>query len=480
VRDKIKALSWQTVVYGTGHILSRLVTFLLLPLYTNIFDAAEYGVISLAYTFMGFMGVILHYGLDAALLKRYVQADQAERPRYLTTAYCSFLITSLLSALSITALSIPLAPVLLGGPYARFLVLIAGILLFDILWSIPQLLLRAEQKPLVFITFNLVNVLGTLTLNILLVVYLKMGVGGVLWSNLIMSGLLFLVTLPIVLRRARWSRVSLAAWKQLMRFGLPFLPSGIFAMLMELVDRYLLKSMTDMATVGLYSAGYKLGMLMLLVVMGFNMAWQPFFLREGPTTGATSLFARITTYVLAGLGFLWILLLVWVNDIVRLQVGPVTVYGSEFWTSTAVVPWVALGYVFHGAYLLQLPGVFQLEKSSWVAITRGVGAGVNIVLNLLLIPRYQALGAAYATCLSFLVMAVFLFMVNRKLYTIGYEWWRLLRIGLFMLLAYVLQDTSAPTITNKILLSLILPVGLLVTGFFNRQELAYLRLRKPR
>jgi len=115
VRDKIKALSWQTVIYGTGHILSRLVTFLLLPLYTNIFDAAEYGVISLAYTFMGFMGVILHYGLDAALLKRYVQADQAERPRYLTTAYCSFLITSLLSALSITALSIPLAPVLLGG-----------------------------------------------------------------------------------------------------------------------------------------------------------------------------------------------------------------------------------------------------------------------------------------------------------------------------------------------------------------------------
>ena len=138
---------------------------------------------------------------------------------------------------------------------------------------------------------------------------------------------------------------------------------------MELADRHILKEMTDLTTVGIYSAGYKLGMLMMLIVMGFNMGWQPFFLKIGGTNEQKPLFARITTYVLAILGFIWIILLVWVDDIVRIQLGSITVYSIAYWSSTNIVPWIALGYVFHGLYLLQLPGVFQQEKSISVSYT---------------------------------------------------------------------------------------------------------------
>jgi len=82
---------------------------------------------------------------------------------------------------------------------------------------------------------------------------------------------------------------------------------------------------------------------MMLIVMGFNMGWQPFFLKVGGTTEQKPLFARITTYVLAILGFIWIILLVWVDDIVRIQLGSITVYGVAYWTSTNIVPWIALG-----------------------------------------------------------------------------------------------------------------------------------------
>ena len=84
---EIKALTFNTLIYGAGHILARIVTFLLLPLYTNVFNPNDYGVISLAYAFMGFMSVVLHYGLDAALLKRYVQSDVSEKTGYLTSAW---------------------------------------------------------------------------------------------------------------------------------------------------------------------------------------------------------------------------------------------------------------------------------------------------------------------------------------------------------------------------------------------------------
>ena len=144
---EIKALTFNTLIYGAGHILARIVTFLLLPLYTNLFNPNDYGVISLAYTFMGFMSVVLHYGLDAALLKRYVQSDVSEKTAYLTSAWFSFLVTSIGFGLLITLLRSWLSPTILGSTDDRLMTLVGWIIALDIMWSIPQLIFRAEEKP---------------------------------------------------------------------------------------------------------------------------------------------------------------------------------------------------------------------------------------------------------------------------------------------------------------------------------------------
>ena len=91
----IKSLGKQSLIYGVGHVVARSVTFLLLPLYTNIFSLEDYGIISLIYTFLGFLNVILHYGLDASLLKHYVPADQEDKKSILTNTYASFMVTTI-------------------------------------------------------------------------------------------------------------------------------------------------------------------------------------------------------------------------------------------------------------------------------------------------------------------------------------------------------------------------------------------------
>ena len=65
-----------------------------------------------------------------------------------------------------------------------------------------------------------------------------------------------------------------------MKFGLPFLPAGVFTMIMELSNRYILDWLEGNHAVGLFSAGYKLGIFGLIVVMGFNMGWTPYFLKR--------------------------------------------------------------------------------------------------------------------------------------------------------------------------------------------------------
>ena len=475
MRGKISSLSRQSLIYGVGHILSRLITFLLLPLYTNVFTPEEYGLVSLAYTFLGFMNVVLHYGLDASLMKRYVPAAEDERKAVLTTSWLSFLVSSILFLLIVIVFKLPLSRLILGGAFPRFMVYLGIILGFDVLWSIPTLILRSEQKPTAYLFFSLFNVVASLSLNLLLVLHFRMGVEGVFLSNVITSGTLVLITSPIILKRMAWKARSGSLWKELMRFGLPFLPSGIFAMIMELADRYLLLYFTDTATVGLYSAGYKLGMLMLLAVMGFNMGWQPFFLKEGDGEEQRKLYVRITTYVLTVLAFLWVLMLIWVPDLIRFHLGSITVYGDQYWSSEVIVPWIALGYMFHGMYLLQLPGIFLKNRSGYAAWIRGLGAFLNIGLNILFIPPWGIIGAAVATCLSFAGMAIGQFIVNRRLFPLKYEWMRLLRIAGLMVITWGALTEWGGHWPGQVALTLLFPAGLLLSGFFKADERAAIR-----
>ncbi|MEC8839582.1 MAG: oligosaccharide flippase family protein [Candidatus Neomarinimicrobiota bacterium] len=475
MQKEIISLSKNTLIYGLGHILARVVTFLLLPLYTNVFTPDEYGIISLAYVIMGFMSVVMHYGLDAALMKRYIQSDLTEKTIYFSSAWVSFFITSISFGVVITFLRKFFSPILLGTNDDRLILLVGWIIALDVMWSIPQLIFRAEEKPYAYIVFSLTNVIGSLLLNILFVLQFKMGVYGVLLSNFIISTILFIVTIPFIYNRINFKKASISSWMTMMKFGLPFLPSGVFAMMMELADRYILKQMTDLYTVGIYSSGYKLGMLMMLIVMGFNMAWQPFFLKIGGGNEYKPLYARINSYVFALLGFIWVILLLWVDNIVRIKFGSISLYGEQYWSSTLIAPWISLGYVFYGLYLMQLPGVFHQEKSLWIAISRAIGAISNIIFNLYLIPIYGGQGAAIATCISFVIMFITMFMVNSRLFPISYEWGRIVRIIFTMGIISFLYNKSSHDYTNKYILTLYYPFALLLTGFLYKSEIKIIK-----
>ena len=465
----VKSLGKESLIYGVSHVAARGVTFLLLPIYTNLFSLSDYGIISLVYTFLGFMNVILHYGLDASLLKHYVPADIEERKSILTNAYASFLLTTIVFLLFLVFFRSDISGLLFGNPLPSITLMVAGILFFDVLWSMHVLLLRAEGKPVFYTVVSFINVLLTLGLNILFVMYLKLGISGVLISNLITSGCIFFITFPIIIKRISITTLSVKQWKRMMKFGFPFLPAGIFSMILELSDRYILRYLTNIETVGLYNAGYKLGMLMMLVVMGFNMAWQPYFLKK--EKNEREYVANVTTYVLSVLGFLWILILIWTDTLVKLQFGEFTFFGDQYWASTQIVSIIALAYIFHALFLLQLPGVYLLERSGLIAWIRGLGAVSNIILNLLFIPEYGIVGAACATCISFIFMAVFIFMANRKLFAIKYEWKKILLITVLAISIWISVHQFPLDNVGKIGFTVLYPLIMFSTGILRFNKL---------
>jgi len=461
----IKTLGKQSLIYGIGTILTRVVTFLLLPLYTNVFTTEEYGIVSLAYAFTGFVMIAYRYGMDSALMKYYIDAEGKDKKTYFTTIFSIQTLTSLIFSLFLFFAAGFFAPIFLGGAYTQLMQLVAIILFFDALWMLPMLILRANEKPRQYISYSLLNVIMLMGFNIYLVVFLEMGIMGVLIGNIIASGGLLLAILPIIIKNFSFKAISRSALYEVLKFGLPFFPAGIFTMIMELSDRYLLEWLADTAAVGLYSAGNKLGMFGLLLVMGFNMGWTPYFLKIGKADDAPQTFARISTYFLGLVGFFIVIISLWISHVVQIKIGDTTFFGEEFWSSTQVVPLILLGYYFFGLYVLQLPGVFMTKMTKWVPLFRGVGAALTILVNILLIPIWGIMGAASAKAIAFFGMSLSIFLFNQKYYPIPYLW-----RGILFPIIYLLIIIIVPMgMSVKILASILYPV-LWITLIANRNE----------
>ena len=184
--------------------------------------------------------------------------------------------------------------------------------------------------------------------------------------------------------------------------------------------------------------------------------------------------ADVTTLFLAVLGFLWILLLLWSETMVKLKFGDFSFFGEQYWEAASIVPIIGLAYVFHAGYLIQLPGVYLLEKTGWIPWVRGLGALSNIILNFLFIPEYGITGAASATCLSFMLMVVIFYFINRSIFPILYQW-RKLGIIIFTIGVIVLFHFNFVLVSNeKIVVCVFYPIILTLTKVVRWEQFKFL------
>ena len=418
----IKSLGKESLIYGFGHVMARMVTFLLLPLYTHYFSPDQYGIISLSYAFIGFALIVYRYGMDTALMKYAVQETGLERKKHITVVLISQLITSLIFSLILYSSRKYFALYIIGLDKPEWITFLSIILFLDSLWNLPLLILRSENKAIPFISFSLFNVLSTMLLNIYFVVKMGYGVEGVFLSNIISSLIVLFFSLPIIYKNLSIKVFEFKILKKVLHFGLPFLPAGFFTMIMELSDRYLVGLMMGIEDVGLYSAGKKLGMLGLTVVMGFNMGWTPYFLKRGQSNGAKREFSNIATFFIGGLGFICLLMILWLPEIMRFSFFGKSLIGKEFWGCEKIVNSTLLGYFFFGCYLIQLPGIYIKEITNWIPFFRIIGALTVIVASILLIPIFGSIGAAYSIVLAFFFMSLSINIKLKNIYPISYNW----------------------------------------------------------
>lgn len=440
--DSIKRLVRHSAVYGLGHILSRSVGFILLPLYTNFFSTAGFGVAGLGITWLTVLTLLYSYGLDAGFMRYYILAEGEARRRIFATALSTLTLTSLFFSL-LLVWQAPLLVELLFGADARAtgidLILIlrylAGTLLCDTVAFIPLLVLRADEKSWLYIAIKAGSALLFLGANLLFIISWRMGVEGMFLAHLVSSAVTLMLAVPVMIRTG-FGRPSLPWLRRLLDFGLPFLPTGLAIALLDSGDRLLLERLASASAAGLYNAGAKVGMIMALLVAAFRFAWQPYFLATSRESGAREIFGRILTWMVAVCLTLFLLVSFFIEKLMHLRIAGLSFFGASFWQSAEVVPLIMLAYLFYALYLVFEAALYLQQKSGLIALVTLAGVVLNIASNLLLIPALGPLGAAWSRAIAYGAMAAGLCWLAQHHYPIPYEWPRLARLSLWAFLLF--------------------------------------------
>ncbi len=425
MRDKIKSLSKQTLIYGTSTIVGRFLNFLLVPFYTNIFPPSEYGVITLVFAYIAMLNIFYSLGFESGYFKFASTLEVGNDKENFSHPFFTILFNSLLLSLILFSISSSAAGIIdLQPKYASFVKYSALILIFDAVCLVPFASLRLQNKAVQFTTIKVINIVINVGLNFVLVLGFKFGLEAVFISNLAASIVTFILLLPIVLKNISF-KYNPKLFDELWKFSLPYVPAGLASIMVQVVSRPIMQYLTDEATVGIFQANYRLGIFMMLLVAMFEYAWRPFFLNNAKEPNAKQIFSKVMTVFVGFSSIILIVLSFFIEDIIKIPIpyrGHTRhIIGSEYWGGIYIVPLILFSYLMNGIYINLMAGIYIEKKTKYLPFITGLGAVINIVFNIVLIPKFGLYGAAFATVFSYASMTIYIYYISQKFYPVNYE-----------------------------------------------------------
>lgn len=418
--DKIKSLSKQTLIYGTSTIIGRFLNFILVPFYTNVFPPSEYGVVAVVFAYIAFLNIVYSFGFEAGYFRFASAREVGDEKQNFTHPFIFITANSLVLSGLILVFHSSIAA-LIGVKDESIIIYSAFILFFDALALIPFAYLRLKNKAKVFASIKLVNISVNVALNLVLILVFKLGLEAVFISNLAASLVTLLLLLPNILKNISFTYHK-QLFNELWKFSIPYLPAALASMVVQTLNIIILRYLVDVKTVGIYNANYKLGIFMMLIVSMFEYAWRPFFLNNAKDPNAKALFAKILTLFTGGASVVLIMLTFTIQDIIKIPL-PFKGYiiGPGYWSGVVIVPIVLFAYMFLGIYTNLIAGVYIEKKTKYLPLITGLGAVLNIASAFLLIPIWGITGGAVSTLISYIAMAVYMYIVSQKFYPVRYE-----------------------------------------------------------
>ena len=424
MREHLQRLGKHTLVYTAGILLGKVASFVMLPVYTRYLTPADYGVLELLGMTIDVIGMITGVGIVAGVFKFYSdENDPREKNAVISTAALSVIALATVTSLLGFAFSPQLSTLIFDSEantvYLRLYFVVYLLQNFEYL---PFLLLRAENRSVMFVLVNAGKLIAMLSLNILFVVYYGMGIRGVLTSNIIATSVVAVGLTGYMVRRVgvRFSRAKFVA---MARFGSSIVLWSLSSFVLVFSDRFFLNYFTDTATVGIYSLAYKFAFLMsVLAYTPFETIWTAERFEIAKQPDAVAIYARVFLYMNVLLGAVGLVICLFIRDVLFVMSDP------AFLPAYKLVPLLVAAQIIFVWAAHWNAGIYISGKTQVLASGAIVLVITTLLINLLLIPPFGAYGAAWATIAAYVVRFFWIYHFAQRYYRIEYQWMQQARL----------------------------------------------------
>ena len=428
-----------------------MLSFLLVPLYTTkgvLSSVAEYGKVSIIFSYFVISNVILAYGMETAFFRFFNKED--DKDKVIGTSTISLIVTSVVFFALALSFQNQIAQFI--DIDIKYINLVIWILLLDALVIIPFAWLRATQRPMRYAVIKILNVVINLGLNLFFLLALKdlatnssflesiykpnFEISYIFIANLVASAVTLILMLSFYSKVKYTFNTKL--WKTMFRYAFPILIAGIAFSINETFDRILLKELLPEniadTQIGMYSACYKIALFMTLFAAAYRLGIEPFFFSHAKALNPQKNYAKTLEFFVA-FGSVILLAVVVFADILK----PYIVRSDSYWDAMWIVPIILLANFCLGIYHNLSVWYKITDRTKFGAYISVLGAIITLAINILFIKTYGYKASAVATLIAYATMMILSYYFGRKYYPIPYN---LKKIGLYFSLSILLSTLS--------------------------------------
>ncbi|WP_352420523.1 oligosaccharide flippase family protein [Proteiniborus sp.] len=407
--DRYKKLASNTFTFAIGTFSSKILVFLMLPLYTRVLSSAEYGKVDLIVQTCNILIPIVSAGILNAVIRFGLENNTNKK-----SVFSIGLLTILLGFAVLLILEPILQSIEFISEYTRY---IYFFVLMSSLHSLCSNFIRSQEYVRLYAFDGVLRTIMTIIMNIVFLVVLRYGVAGYLLAT-ILSDLISAVMLFFVAKLYKYislSNINKSIFISMLRYSLPLIPTTISTWIINMSDRYILSYILGSEANGLYAISYKVPTIITIVAGIFMDAWQISAINEHQKGDRGSFFSKVlnvySSLIFCGAS----VIITFTKVITKILTSP------GFYSSWIYIPVLVMATIF--ASLASFLGSIYMihKKSEYILLTTAISAIVNIILNFSLIPVYGIQGAAIATLLSYICMLTIRAISTRKFMSISWN-----------------------------------------------------------
>ena len=417
-----KKLISETVIYGIGAILPRVIIFALTPFLINWIDRSDFAAFTNLYALVSFINVVLTFGFETAFFR--FAAEKDSKNKVLNTSYFFLMVNALVFLSLCLIFNQELANLLNYQDHPEYIRWFGWIVFFDTLSAIPFAWLRFNNRPIrysfVKVSSSLVHTISVLFLFLVIPASVSASFGlenkvsYPFISNLIGAFFGFLLLLPIVMKvkfKPDWDLL-----KRMIKYSYPIMLAGLAFMVNENLDKAMQRFVISDEYAGAYGGCYKMAVLMTLFVTAYRLGIEPFFFKQMENKNAKKTYAQITEYfviVASFIAFGIVANISWLKELF--------IRDSKYWVAIDIVPIVIIANLFFGIYYNMSTWYKVTDRTKIGTYISWAGAGVTILINVSLLPFFGFMVSAWATLAAYFLMMCLSYFLGQKYYPIPYR-----------------------------------------------------------